>query len=179
MRFHDGPWDSWEWRPPGPHVWCRIDSGMCLPVKFGTVTAGMCWEFPPQMALMISCDLINKDLVVKLYLFYFVFKCICNIFHWGNFVYGKDFYIERIYCQYFYLYIYCLLFVVFIRIYELGLSLSWNQIFEAHKDKICLWAMHMLPRRTLTVGWAPWCSTPTFIAAKWLQMVTNQSYCNL
>ena len=74
-----------------------------------------------------------------------------------------------------YLYIYCLVFVVFLRIYVLGLSLSWNQLFEAHKDKFCLWAMYMLPWRTVTVGWAPWCSTPTFIAAKWLQMVTNQS----
>ena len=33
-----------------------------------------------------------------------------------NFVYGKDFYMERIYCQ-ISLYIYCLVFLVFLRIY--------------------------------------------------------------
>ena len=73
--------------------------------------AFMCWEFPPQMALMISCDLINKDLIVKLN-FFILYLNLCNIFRWDNFVYGKYFYIERIYCQYL-LYIYCHVFLVF------------------------------------------------------------------
>ena len=68
---------------------------------------------------MISCDLINRDLVVKLY-FFILYLNLCNIFRWENFVYGKDFYIERIYYQ-IKLYIYCLVFIAFLRIYYPGL----------------------------------------------------------
>ena len=77
----------------------------------------MCWEFPPQMALIISCDVINRDLVVKLY-FFILYLNLCNIFRWENFVYGKDFYIERIYCQIKF-YIYCHVFVAFLQISDL------------------------------------------------------------
>ena len=68
------------------------------------------------MALMISCDLINNDLIVKLYIF-ILYLNLCNIFRWDNFLYRKDFYIERIYYQ-FKLYIYCHVFVAFLRIYR-------------------------------------------------------------
>ena len=67
------------------------------------------------MALIISCDVINNDLVVKFYIF-ILYLNLCNIFRWDNFVYGKDFYIERIYDQ-IKLYIYCLVFVAFLQIY--------------------------------------------------------------
>ena len=68
------------------------------------------------MALIISCDVINNDLVVKLYIF-ILYLNLCNIFHCDNFLYGKDFYIERIYYQ-IKLYTYCLVFIAFLRIYE-------------------------------------------------------------
>ena len=89
----------------------------------------MCWEFPPQMALMISCDLINNDLIVKLY-FFILYLNLCNIFRWENFVYGKKNYIERIYYQ-IKLYIYCHVFVAFLRIYRfkfLDFSVIWNSL---------------------------------------------------
>ena len=72
---------------------------------------------------MISCDLINRDLVVKLYIYFFL--NLCNIFRWENFVYGKYFYIERIYYQ-IKLYIYCLVFLVFLRIYRLSIPITFH-----------------------------------------------------
>ena len=66
---------------------------------------------------MIRYDLINKSHVVKLY-FFILYLNLCNIFRWENFVYGKDFYIERIYYQIKF-YIYCHVFVAFLQISDL------------------------------------------------------------
>ena len=76
------------------------------------------------MALIISCDVINNDLVVKLYIF-ILYLNLCNIFRWDNFLYGKDFYIERIYYQ-IKLYIYCLVFLVFLMIYRLPFPVTFH-----------------------------------------------------
>ena len=110
----------------------------------------MCWEISPQMALMISCDLINRDLVVKLY-FFILYLNICNIFHWENFVYGKDFYIERIYCQ-IELYIYCLVFIAFLCIYTSWLfSFAWN-IWNSLRQNLSVSNKHGIYMEHITLG---------------------------
>ena len=103
-------------------MWHWIDGGASLAIKWKQSPAFVCWEFPPQMALIISCDVINNDLVVKFYIF-ILYLNLCNIFRWDNFLYRKDFYIERIYYQ-FKLYIYCLVFLVFLMIFWLPLLVS-------------------------------------------------------
>ena len=121
-------------------------------VKFRTVADFWCWEFPPQMALMTSCDLINNDLVLKLYIF-ILYLNLCNIFCWENFVYGNDFYIERIYCQ-ISLYIYCLVFLVFLRIYWLfsPLSLIQTIIWCSQRQNLSVSNKHGINMEHITLG---------------------------
>ena len=119
----------------------------------------MCWEFPPQMALIISCDVINNDLVVKFYIF-ILYLNLCNIFRWDNFLYRKDFYIERIYCQYL-LYIYCHVFVAFLRIYWFCFPLSFplpifkTIIWHSQRQNLSVSTKHGIYMEHMTLQFGP------------------------
>ena len=101
---------------------------------------------------MIRYDLINKSHVVKLE-FLILYLNICNIFRWDNFLYCKDFYIERIYYQT-KLYIYCLVFVAFLQIYGPGL-LTFSIIWNSLRQNLSVSNIHGIYMEHMTLQFGP------------------------